>query len=440
MPTITELKAADEKLISIQNEVGAIFDAAKNADGGMEFRLASEKSVNPEVKGKTPAQIADYIGRKNAEMSAAGKERESLMDAQKAHDMLSQSRNRPPLPGAVDQPGGKGGRGHERKSIAQQVEEHALFKAWHERGAKGGLSIKFEDFFPSDYLAQGGAPNTIGMKTLFETTAGWAPESVRLPGFVEAVTRPVQLLDIIPVSRTGQEAIKYMEETTRTHAAAEKAEGVAFAESTFQLTERTQAVEKITDSVPVTDEQLEDVAMVSSYLQSRLTFGLRQRLDLQCLLGNNTPPNLRGIKAFTGIQTQAKGGDPVPDAIMKAMTLVRVTGRAIPTHVVIHSTDWQNIRLLRTVDGLYIWGHPSEAGPARIWGLPVVEQDADTAGTAVVGSFMPAWISLFERRGITVDIGYVGDQFKEGKRTIRADTRWSLVGFRGAAFCTVTGL
>src|SRR3546814_7631820 len=75
-------------------------------------------------------------------------------------------------------------------------------------------------------MARGGS--TIGEKALMMTTAGYAPETVRLPGFVEHTSRPIQLIDILPTSRTGRGAVSYMEETTRAHAAAEIAEGGAY--------------------------------------------------------------------------------------------------------------------------------------------------------------------------------------------------------------------
>lgn len=275
--------------------------------------------------------------------------------------------------------------------------------------------------------------------TLFETGAGWDPEDIRTGLVIDEPTRPIQILDIIPVGQTGMSTVKYMEETTRTHAAAEKAEGSAYAESTFVLTEQTSEVRKITDSIPVTDEQLEDVPMVQSYLNQRLTFGLRQRLDLQSVQGDGSAPNLEGTMNVSGIQTQAKGVDPVPDAIYKALTKVRVTGRAFPDHVLLHQNDWQDIRLLRTADGIYIWGSPSEAGQERIWGLPVVQSDALTENTGIVGDY-GNFSMIFERRGIDVQVGFVGQQFLEGKKTIRADLRVALVHFRPAAFATVTGI
>lgn len=430
MSTLTQVR---EKLAAKQDELGKVFTEAKTDDGQYDFNKVTV--LGKEVKGSIA--VAEKVKAMNAELDELAKEAETLEAAEKAAGAHA---DREKVRGHVIQPGQKGGRERPQvKSLGELLAEEKAYSDWVKRGTPGGVDFSW-DVMPSDILAKGMSFETLYTKALMTTSAGFAPESVRLPGFVEAATRPIQLLDIIPMNQTSQAAIKYMEETTRTHAAAEKAEGAAYAESTFVFTERSSDVRKITDSLPVTDEQFEDVPMMQGYVNGRLTFGLRQRFDSQVYVGDGTAPNLRGIANVVGIQTQAKGVDPVPDAFFKAMTKIRTVGRAMPTHHVMHPTDWQNIRLLRTADGVYIWGSPSEAGMERLWGLPVVQNDARAAGSGMTGSFQPAWISAFERSGVDIQVGYVGSQFGEGKRTVRGDMRVALVVFKPAAFCDVTGL
>lgn len=441
MPKLTlTLTEAREKMAAQQDGLGKVFTEAKNADGQYDFKLISKdtlKSVLGDGALSDTIDIAKRINEKNAELDELGEYVDTLVATEKAADAHAA---RGKVKGYVPQPERKGQRERPQvKSLGELLAEEKAYEDWLKSGGANGITIPF-DVLPSDMLAKAMAFDTLGTKALMTTAAGFAPESVRLPGFVEAVTRPLQLLDIIPMSPTSQAVIKYMEETTRTHAAAEKAEGAAYAESTFAFTEKTSDVRKITDSLPVTDEQFEDVPMITGYVNGRLMFGVRQRFDGQCYVGDGTAPNLRGLVNVVGIQTQAKAADPVPDAFFKAMTKIRVTGRAIPTHHVMHPTDWQGIRLLRTADGVYIWGSPSEAGSDRLWGLPVAQNDARAAGSGMVGSFQPAWISAFERSGVDIQVGYVNAQFGEGKKTIRADMRVALVVFRPAAFCDVTGL
>jgi HK97 family phage major capsid protein len=185
---------------------------------------------------------------------------------------------------------------------------------------------------------------------------------------------------------------------------------------------------------------MEDVAQVQSYINNRLGFMVRQRLDSQILVGNGTAPNLSGILDRSGIQTQAKGTDDVMDAIFKARTKVRVTGRATPTALVIHGNDWQDIRLTRTADGIYIMGNPTDPGPDRLWGLRVVESEALTEGTALVGDFaMHSGLAI--RRNLTFKVSDShSDFFIKGKQAIRVDMRCALQVYRETAFCSVTGI
>lgn len=432
-------KQAREKLAERQGKLGKVFaEATVTGDSGeKQYDFNKVTCLGNDVKGSIA--VAEKVQALNLEANELAAHAETLEKAEHAADEYANREkgvDRPRFPGSqkdTPHPGSM-------KSLGERVAEEKAYQSWAKGGAGGGITLSFGDVLPSDMLAKGARFDTIGTKTLMSTGAGWAPESVRAFGFVEMVSRPIQVLDIIPVFPIGQDQFVYMEETTRNHAAAEKAEGAAFAESQFAFTERTSPVKKITDSLPVTDEQLEDVAQVQGYINGRLIFGVRQRLDLQIVSGDATGANLRGIKNVAGIQAQAKGADPAMDAFYKGMTKVRLTGRAIPTHHLMHPEDWQDIRLTRTADGIYIFGAPTEAGPERLWGLPVVLQDAEAAGWGLVGSFQPAWLGLHERRGVDLQIGFVGDQFVQGKRTVRADMRAAFAVTRPAAFCEVTGL
>jgi HK97 family phage major capsid protein len=178
---------------------------------------------------------------------------------------------------------------------------------------------------------------------------------------------------------------------------------------------------------------------VRAYLDGRLRFGARQKLDSQVLVGTGVDPALRGILNAGGVQSQAKSTDPTFDAIHKAMTKVRVTGRASPNAIAMHPNDWEAIRLTRTADGIYIMGNPSVAGPMTLFGISIALTDAITENTALVGDFAN-FCQLFERRGVQVQLGYVGDQFTQGKATLRADLRVAFATLRPPAFCKVTGI
>lgn len=418
---MSTLKELNEKRASQEEKLEAVFKEAATEDGGLDFTKV--KCLGAEVKGSVA--VAEKVRAMNDEITVTAKEIETITVAEKAH-ADQKARNLPasnvPHPAAADS---SPAAPIQVKSLGEQMTEHPVYKEW--LGGDKGASIEIPEYGLKE------------LKALFQTTAGWAPESTRTGQLVEAVTRPIQVLDIVPAGATGMTSVVYMEETTRTHAAVEMAEAATYAEATFQLTEKNSPVRKLGTSIPVTDEQLEDVPMVQGYLEQRLRFGVRQRLDGQVLNGDGVAPNLKGILNVAGIQTQAKGADPVPDAIFKAMTKIRVTGRAVPGVIVLHPNDWQQIRLLRTADGIYIWGSPSEAGPERIWGLPVVQADAIAEGTGLVGDFAN-FCSLFERRGIELKVGFNSTDFISGKQTMRADMRTAFIVFRPAAFATVTGI
>lgn len=403
------LKEAEDRLAAKQKELADIF-----AEAGEDMNMDSIKSIDGDSQAKV-----DHIRKMNEELDDLGQKRDDLQVVAKAAE---RAKDNPAAQEAGASQGAKGVGAPERlKSVGELFTDSVAYKS--KQGSMG----------PEAHL-------DVDLKTLFETGAGWAPETTRTGVVIPDAQRPIQVTDLIPQTTTGQAAVVYMEETTFTNNAAETAEGGAYGESALALTERSSPVRKVGTFLPVTDEQLEDEQQARGYVNNRLPFMVRQRLDSQILVGNGTAPNLEGFLNTTGIQTQAKGTDPVPDAVYKAMTKVRVAGRALPSAVVFHPNDWQGVRLLRTSDGIYIWGSPSEAGPARIWGLPVAESDAITENTALVGDYSN-FSELAVRRGMDVQVSNShSDFFVKGKQAVRADMRVALVVYRPTAYCTVTGL
>ena len=402
--TFPELKETEGKLAAKQAELAALFSEATNDQGVLDATKVKGYANGDELAAATKAL--------NDEMTDLAKERDRLLTlkrgAELANDDLDFGEpegNSPARPAKV-------------KDFGQIFVE-----------SKAGSDLKGQEVFVSD----------VELKTLFSTTAGWAADVIRTPRMVPDEQRPVQVADYIPTRSTDQTAVTYMEETTFTNTAAEVAEGGTKPEATLALTERTSTVRKIAVWIPVTDEQLEDVAGIQEYLNNRLGFMVRQRLDQQIVSGDGTAPNLRGLLNVSGIQTQAKGADPVPDAIYKAMTKVRVTGQSVPNLVILHPNDWQDIRLLRTADGIYIWGSPSEAGPERIWGLDVAQVQAATENTGVV--LDTSFTELAMKKGLTLKVSDShSTYFVENKQVVLAELRAAFTVFRPSSVCTVTGI
>jgi HK97 family phage major capsid protein len=421
------LKDAIERKQAIDESMDRVFKAATNPQGELDLKLVPSTEMPSGLKSSH--DLAGWIRDENEKSTNLSKEIENL----KAVDAAATARRYGRQHVA--------GMGHEDGDADSQ--KGGRSGGWGGDGAEvsvGELFVKSRAYKDLNGRQIGELSTLdIGLKTLMTTAAGWAPEVTRTGRVVDFATRPIQVAQLIPQTTTAQSAVRYMEETTFTNNAAEIAEGGTYPESVFALTEQSVLVRKISVFLPVTDEQLEDETQVMGYLNNRLAFQVRQRLDSQLLVGNGTAPNLRGLLNVVGIQTQARATDPGPDAIYKAMTKIRTTGQAEPNLVVMNPTDWMNIRLLRTADGIYIWGNPSDSGPERVWGLQVSQAQAETLATAIVADTQ--FLELANRSGLDVQVSNSHSTFfAEGKQAIRADIRVAFVVYRPAAVCTVTGL
>jgi len=400
-----EYDAKHKKLMAVFAEAGADRDVSKikSLEGDEGAKVNAIAKMNVELKAL------------EAEIDGLVKVEEAALEAEAREEKDRKPNDRPPQPKA---------KAAEVKSLGETFVESKQFKALGEdRSRNIGVEIP------------------IPLKTVISTGAGWAPESLRTGEMVPYPRREFRLLDIVPMRTTTQAAVVYMEETTRTNTATEITESTGAAvEATLAWTERSVTVQNVGVYIPITEQQLEDVAQVASAVNDELISMLKERIDYQILNGTGVAPYIAGLNttAHAAMQSEVLAGDRL-DAIYNIIKNVRVTGRAIPNFVVMHPTDWQTIRLMKTDDGLYKMGNPIDAGVDRVWGVPVIQTDACTEGTLQAGAY-DMWAKLWEKRGVLVEVtDSHSTDFIYFKRTLRASTRLCLQNARPLAFCWLTG-
>lgn len=289
------------------------------------------------------------------------------------------------------------------------------------------------------------------MGATFKTTS-WDPWYEREPGFIDARTRPIQVLDVIPMFTTNTDTVAYMEETTYAPAAAEKEEEADAPEANFALTERTSPVRRISHYIPVTEESMADEGQVRAYLDMRLPFGVMQRADEQVIHGNGASPNLSGILDADDIQLFRITTSGTPKKIVKPWnriremkTKVRFEGRAFPTHALLNPNVWEEAILSESASGGFYSGGPQRPEMDVAWGMRVVETDhlaGDASGNGagnrkfggIVGDFTGMYIGMWVRHGVRTEAGLIGDDFKKFRISLRSSFRAAFIVQRAHAF------
>lgn len=280
-------------------------------------------------------------------------------------------------------------------------------------------------------------PFSFESKALFDTT-GWVPESQRDNRVQLSPQRAPAVIDLLPVIPIESASYPYMLETTYNNNAVEKAEAATFGEAVLALTEVDEPVRKIPVWLPLTDEVVADNRGARQYIDARLPAMLWQRADLQLVSGDGTAPNLSGFLDRPGRQTQVRGADPIFDALAKSLTKVRTVGFAEPDAFVVNATDWEEVLLTRTADGVYIMGSPAGPQATSIFGKRVVVTTAIAAGTALSGAFAQH-SALIERQGVEILVSNSHDtDFIKGRLAVRATLRIGLAVYRESAFCEIT--
>ena len=311
----------------------------------------------------------------------------------------------------------------EFKSPGQTFVESEAYKAVKDKG----LPIKSE---------------AVQVKTLITgaslgNLAGYLYPSYRIPEIVEDPRRAARVRSLLNVIPTTAGAIDWIRETGFTNNAAVVAEGEEKPESAITFENKSNTIKTIAHWIPVTKQILADAPGLQAYIDSKLIYGLYLKEDDELLYGTGEDGDIHGITTDADVQTYSwsdgTAGDTKLDAIRRAMTKAYLAYYPVDG-IVLHPSDWEDIELLKSSDGMYVWVNVNVGGQERLWRTPVVVSAALTEGTFLTGSF-GLGATLWDRQEVTISVsGSHSDFFIKNKLAILCEERVELTVERPESF------
>jgi len=391
------------------------FDQAAEEMKGLVTRQSEEIKKYGETTDATAAQIKTVGERLEAMQGDVKSVDERLKD-------IEVKANRPGFGGV-----------EARKSMGQLFVDSDEYKNSRARGLKSVSPVQIAgSFFQKDITSAAGS-------------AGALIDAMRLPEiYRDPADRPTHVRSYMNVGTTDSNAIEFMVEDDFDNEAGpqfdndapgNKFELVAKNKSDLQFDLKTVPVRTLAHYMVASRQVLDDAAMLRSYIDGRLRYGLALEEDKQILYGTGTGGDLEGIMVNPAVQNAGDpaGTDTAIDHIRRAIALARVAEYPV-TAIMLHPTDWANIELTKGDDEHYVWVTVPAGGESRLWRVPVVETTAINEGEFLLGNFQLA-AQLWDRQQSVIRISESHeDLFVRNGLVVLAEERIALTVFRPKAF------
>jgi len=321
-------------------------------------------------------------------------------------------------------------------------------------------------------------------------TAGPTVEPTFLPGISEMRFYPNVIASLFPTMPVSGPIVSYVREETFTNNAATVPEGATKPTSGSGVKRYSEQVGKIANLERVTDEMIQDAPYFWALVQRRGVFGVTRKEEIELLCGSgmpgvnglynrstgtnqsfptgfNTPTVVTPVTnvvvggapgAGTGSVTLASvtpgrkvtlptdytKGTAAAEAILQAITDIRMTWFYEPDAALLNPVDWLTIRLAKDANGQYLggsffgtnYGVAANAGPPSslgveqgltLWNKRVVSTPVQPAGLPIVGDFGDGG-QVLRLGGLRVDVTNTnGFDFEQNLWTMRIEERVGLL-------------
>ncbi|MDH4438869.1 MAG: phage major capsid protein [Rhizobium sp.] len=237
--------------------------------------------------------------------------------------------------------------------------------------------------------------------------------------------RRVTIRDLLNVVQITSGSVEYPRQSALNNNANVVAEGAAKPESDMKFELKNVPVRTIAHWMKASRQILDDAPQLRDMIDQELRYGLALREEDELLNGDGTGQHLTGMAtAATAYSAPITISSPNSiDMIGLAILQASLTNTP-PDGIVIHTSDWWRMRLIKDTQGKYILGDPMTVVQPSLFGLPVVATEAATVDKFLVGSFSSQ--TLYDRWSARVEVGFVNDDFTKNLVTVLGEER---IGF-----------
>lgn len=302
--------------------------------------------------------------------------------------------------------------------------------------------IKADGFEAFAMKAAGGMKGSFSVSvkaaiTSLDTSAGELIQPTRV-GLIQPVQQRLFLRDLLSWGRTSSNSIEYVRETGFTNNANVVSENPTNPkpESDIAFELDTDPVATIAHWVRASRQVLSDAAMLASYIDGRLRYGLKLKEEAQLLKGSGVGLNLNGIYTQAtnyvnpGVTVQAETAIDRLRLALLQVTLAEFDADGI----VLSPIDWAAIELTKTTDNAYLFATPRGLATPGLWGRPVVPTKAMDASDFLVGAFQQG-AQGWDREDVSVTVSTEDrDNFVKNMVTILCEQRVGLSVYRPESF------
>lgn len=258
-----------------------------------------------------------------------------------------------------------------------------------------------------------------------------------LAGIGQLATRKLTVYDLFPkvsVPQNMNGTVRYIDwdEATTVRSATAIAEGTAFPESTAKWATYTLNLQKVGDSVPMSEEFAYDDQMLVQEVRNFLATNVDVKIDTDLINANGTSPNIKGLLAQAGAYTATAQGisdASIYDLLVDVKRTITLTGgsKYNPDFALMNIADINKMLLKKDVNKQYVTAPfaLNANGVFTVNGIRVIECNALTANTCIVGD--SRFAKIYEEAGMFVGVGYDGSDWSNDMMTLKARKRLNLL-------------